>query len=43
VNIDTCEPCSVLWLDRQELERIVMAPDHHPVYSSYDFGSGLGR
>src|SRR5580698_1698636 len=33
VNIDTCEPCSVIWLDRNELQRIVMAPDNHPVYS----------
>jgi Zn-finger nucleic acid-binding protein len=33
VNIDTCEACSVIWLDRSELQRIVMAPDHHPVYS----------
>ena len=36
VNVDTCESCSVIWLDRNELQRIVMAPDHHPVYSSYD-------
>jgi Zn-finger nucleic acid-binding protein len=43
VNIDTCEPCSMIWLDRNELQRIVMAPDHHPVYSSYDSGSRLGR
>ena len=36
VNIDTCEPCSVIWLDRNELDRIVMAPDHYPIYSRYD-------
>ena len=30
VNIDTCESCSVIWLDRRELQRIVMAPDHYP-------------
>ena len=33
VNIDTCEPCSMIWLDHDELQRIVMAPDHYPVYS----------
>jgi Zn-finger nucleic acid-binding protein len=29
VHIDTCEPCSVHWLDRGELRRIALAPDHH--------------
>lgn len=29
VDIDTCEPCAVHWLDRGELRRIAMAPDHH--------------
>jgi len=33
VNIDTCEPCSVIWLDHDELQRIVMAPDAAPLYS----------
>jgi TFIIB-like protein len=33
VNIDTCEPCSVIWLDRNELQRIVLAPDQAPLYS----------
>lgn len=33
VNIDTCEACSVIWLDRNELQRIVMAPDHSSLYS----------
>jgi Zn-finger nucleic acid-binding protein len=36
VNIDTCEACSVIWLDHDELQRIVMAPDHYPVYSRND-------
>ena len=36
VNIDTCEPCAVIWLDRNELNRIVMAPDHYSLYSRYD-------
>ena len=40
VNIDTCESCSVIWLDRNELQRIVMAPDHYSLYSTYDSGSG---
>ena len=33
VNIDTCEPCSVIWLDRDELHRIVMASDYSSLYS----------
>ena len=33
VNIDTCEACSVIWLDRKELWRIVLAPDQAPLYS----------
>lgn len=33
VNIDTCESCSVVWLDRNELQRIVMAPDYSSLYS----------
>ena len=33
VNIDNCEACSVIWLDRNELQRIVMAPDAAPLYS----------
>ena len=36
VNLDACERCSVIWLDHHELGRIVLAPDHYPVYSSYD-------
>jgi Zn-finger nucleic acid-binding protein len=28
VNIDSCEKCSVIWLDGNELQRIVMASDH---------------
>jgi len=36
VNLDSCERCSVIWLDYRELWRIVQAPDHYPVYSSYD-------
>jgi hypothetical protein len=33
VNIDTCETCSVIWLDHDELKRIVMAPDYSSLYS----------
>ena len=33
VNIDNCEFCSVIWLDRNELQRIVMAPDYSSLYS----------
>jgi Zn-finger nucleic acid-binding protein len=38
IDVDSCEPCSVLWLDRGELSRIVAAPDRDPqtVYQSYD-------
>jgi Zn-finger nucleic acid-binding protein len=36
VNLDSCQRCSMIWLDRRELWRIVLAPDHYPVYSSYD-------
>jgi Zn-finger nucleic acid-binding protein len=36
VDVDSCEPCGVLWLDRGELSRIVAAPDRDPqmVYQS---------
>jgi Zn-finger nucleic acid-binding protein len=37
VNIDTCERCSVLWLDRDELRRIVLAPDYSSLYSKGDY------
>ena len=36
VNLDSCERCSVIWLDNKELWRIVLAPDHQPVYSRND-------
>jgi len=29
VILDSCEPCEVHWLDRGELRRIALAPDHH--------------
>jgi Zn-finger nucleic acid-binding protein len=38
VNIDTCERCSVIWLDRDELRRVVLAPDHSSLYSKGDYG-----
>jgi Zn-finger nucleic acid-binding protein len=28
VNIDSCEPCGLVWLDRGELRKIVTAYDH---------------
>jgi Zn-finger nucleic acid-binding protein len=40
VNIDSCETCSVIWLDRQELRRIVVAPDHEPLYLRYGDAPG---
>jgi Zn-finger nucleic acid-binding protein len=40
VNIDTCERCSVIWLDRNELRRIVLAPDRSSLYSKGDYGGG---
>jgi Zn-finger nucleic acid-binding protein len=38
VDVDSCEPCGVLWLDRGELSRIVAAPDRdaRTLYQSYD-------
>jgi Zn-finger nucleic acid-binding protein len=30
VNVDSCEPCGVLWLDHGELSRMVAAPDRDP-------------
>jgi Zn-finger nucleic acid-binding protein len=29
IIIESCETCSVNWLDRGELQRVVRAPDHH--------------
>jgi Zn-finger nucleic acid-binding protein len=43
VNIDTCERCSVIWLDRNELRRIVLAPDRSSLYSKGDYGGGRPR
>jgi Zn-finger nucleic acid-binding protein len=39
VNVDSCESCNVLWLDRGELSRIVAAPDRDPqtLYLSYNY------
>jgi Zn-finger nucleic acid-binding protein len=30
IDVDSCESCGVLWLDRGELSRIVAAPDRDP-------------
>lgn len=30
MDVDSCESCEVLWLDRGELSRIVAAPDRDP-------------
>ena len=30
MDVDSCEQCGVLWLDRGELSRIVAAPDRDP-------------
>jgi Zn-finger nucleic acid-binding protein len=32
INIDSCERCAVVWLDRGELRRISSAPDYQPIY-----------
>jgi Zn-finger nucleic acid-binding protein len=32
VNIDSCESCGLLWLDRGELRRIAAAPDREPQF-----------
>jgi len=37
--IDTCEKCSVNWLDKGELQRMVAAPDYAydaPMFPKYD-------
>jgi Zn-finger nucleic acid-binding protein len=38
MDVDSCEPCDMLWLDRGELSRIVSAPDRDPrtVYPGFD-------
>jgi Zn-finger nucleic acid-binding protein len=38
VEVDSCETCNVLWLDRGELSRIVAAPDRdvRTSYQGYD-------
>ncbi len=36
VVIDTCEQCSVNWLDKLELQRIVVAPDHSYTASRFE-------
>ncbi|MGA2882593.1 MAG: zf-TFIIB domain-containing protein [Bryobacteraceae bacterium] len=36
MNVDSCEPCGVLWLDCGELSRIVAAPDRDPQPISED-------
>lgn len=43
VYIETCETCEEIWLDRSELQRIVVAPDPRPVYSRYDPESDFDR
>ncbi|HTB16542.1 MAG TPA: zf-TFIIB domain-containing protein [Bryobacteraceae bacterium] len=44
VDVDSCEPCSVLWLDRGELSRIVAAPDRDPEAVLQAYGtSGKSR
>jgi Zn-finger nucleic acid-binding protein len=35
VFLDTCESCSVNWLDRGELQRIVAAPDPRVAWPAY--------
>ena len=35
INIDSCEKCAVIWLDRRELRKVVVAPDHEPLYLRY--------
>lgn len=32
VNVDSCESCESIWLDRGELRKIASAPDYEPVY-----------
>jgi Zn-finger nucleic acid-binding protein len=39
VNVDSCETCGALWLDRGELSRIVAAPDRDPRPILESFGA----
>jgi Zn-finger nucleic acid-binding protein len=39
VNVDSCEACGVLWLDRGELSGIVAAPDRDPQPISENVGA----
>ena len=32
VNVDSCERCAMVWLDRGELRRMAAAPDHRAPY-----------
>jgi Zn-finger nucleic acid-binding protein len=36
INIDSCERCAVVWLDRGELKRIASAADHQPIYLEHE-------
>jgi Zn-finger nucleic acid-binding protein len=41
VNVDSCEACCMLWLDRGELSRIVAAPDRDPHQTIYQGHGGF--
>jgi Zn-finger nucleic acid-binding protein len=43
VNIDSCEGCAVVWLDGGELRRIIVAPDHGPLYLKHCDADQLDR
>lgn len=36
VHLDSCRTCDVIWLDHQELRRIVLAPDPRPTFAGTD-------
>jgi Zn-finger nucleic acid-binding protein len=43
VVIDSCEPCSLNWLDHGELARIAQAPDDRGPDADSDFTSEAER
>jgi Zn-finger nucleic acid-binding protein len=42
MDVDSCESCCVLWLDRGELSRMVAAPDRDP-QAAYQIHDAPGR
>ncbi len=41
VNVDSCERCESVWMDKGELRKIAAAPDYEPLY--LDHGDDRGQ